>query len=115
MEIVNFSYLNMIGQNNDDFLLKMIDTFLLQCPVELGLLEEAVLNENWEETAKVAHRFVTSVRFMGMEDIAKKLKALENNAKEGINLEESIDSFTSIKQTCILAIEELETKKRVLL
>ena len=114
-QIVNLDYINAIGQNNDEFLLKMINTFLKECPLVISELEEAVLNENWEASSKLAHRFVTSVRFMGMADIALKLKELENNTKQGINLEDSINLFIPIKQACIQAIEELETQKRLIL
>ncbi len=114
-EIINFDYINTIGQNNNDFLLKMINTFLDQCPIILAELEEAVLSEDWEKTVNLAHRFVPSVGLMGMDDVAIDLKQLENNAKNRMHLDQSMDLFLPIKQTCIQAIEELETKKKLFL
>ena len=112
-ELTSFDFINSFSDNNKDFVLSMIDVFLEQTPNELSNMEEALHNEDWIKLSKSAHTLVTSVKFMGIFTIVDDLKSIENNCKDGVNLDEVPDTFLKVKSTCIDAIEELELKKKV--
>lgn len=112
-ELTSFDFINSFSDNNKDFVLSMIDVFLEQTPNELSNMEEALHNEDWIKLSKSAHTLVTSVKFMGIFTIVDDLKSIENNCKDGVNLDEVPHTFLKVKSTCIDAIEELELKKKL--
>ncbi len=103
------TYLLDFAAGDSGFILEMIDTYLQDTPRQLKILGEAEKIPDWEQVWKVAHKLLSSTRFMGaiaMVDIVTEIehlgKASEvDAAKISVLIEE-------LQSQYLLANEELK-------
>lgn len=111
-KIIDLSYLKEISNGSNDFMLELIDMFFEQIPEYQNLLEELYNKKEWVNLGKTAHKAKSSIIMMGLYDLGKELKWLEENAKEETN----IDTFKEIiaKFVCYSnqAIKELKQARK---
>ncbi len=105
---INLEYLNEISDGNTDFIIDLIDLFFMQIPeyqISLSALHD---KKDWINLGKLAHKAKSAILMVGMKELADDLKKLEENAKEGININEYHEIIVKFVRDSNLAIEELK-------
>lgn len=84
---LNLDYLLQLSGGNKEFIIEMIQLFIAQSPDFLEDLHNQAQQRKWENLSKTAHKFLSSVGYMGLNKEADLLRKVEENAKKGTNLE----------------------------
>ena len=93
---IDLAYLNSLSGGSTDFVIEMIQLFLTQSPEFTEKLHREVQEQKWEDLSKTAHKFLSSVSYMGIKEVAKMLKQVENDAKSRQNLNQLPSSVAEI-------------------
>lgn len=105
---VELTYLKEMSGGNKELAREMIDIFITQVREFNVSLREHYEKQEYEKLGKLAHKAKSSISIMGLEDLAKDLKRLENMAKEGKNVEVYPDILEKFTNQTTAAIEELD-------
>ncbi|MBI9053404.1 MAG: Hpt domain-containing protein [Bacteroidales bacterium] len=111
-KLTNLSYLEEISNGNKEFMLELIDMFFEQIPEYQQLLQELYDKKDWIQLGKTAHKAKSSILMMGIKDLAAMLKRLEENAKDGININEYSEIIAKFVSDSATAISELEEARK---
>lgn len=76
----NLSELIQLSNGNNDFLANMVEIFIRSSSEIISKIKNAILNSDWKNVSELAHKAVPSFHFMGLSNLAEKLKFIENNA-----------------------------------
>lgn len=108
LKLINLDYLNEISGGNNGFIADLIDMFFKQIPEYQITLSDLYDKKDWINLGKLAHKAKSAILMVGMNELASDLKKLEENAKEGINIEEYHEIIVKFVRDSKLAIEELK-------
>jgi CheY-like chemotaxis protein len=84
----DLSYLRSISNDNEDFIVEMMQTFVQTIPGILQEMKSCVLDKNWEKLSKLAHQIKPSFTLMGITDLRATILFIEENGKNNTNLAE---------------------------
>lgn len=112
LKLVNLDYLNEISNGNTDFIIDLIDMFFKQIPDYQISLSDLYDKKDWVNLGKLAHKAKSAILMVGMKELAEDLKKLEENAKEGININEYQEIIVKFVRDSNLAIEELKNVRK---
>ncbi len=104
----DLTYLNRIAEGSDDFVKKMIETFIVQTPVLLQRMSDCEHEKKWDELRDVTHKLKPSIDFMGIQSLWETVKDIEKYAGKKTNLELLPDLLNKVNVVCVSAIEELK-------
>ena len=89
----------------------MIGIFSTQVE-EYGVqMQKLLLDQNWEELSKLAHKAKSTVAIMGMKDLTEILRQLELLAKEGEKVESYSAMIEHFSSECKIAVADLKQYK----
>ena len=108
----DLTYLKEIAEGSNEFLKKMIDTFIEQTPPVLENMERALKEEKWEELRLNAHKIKPSIDFMGIHSAWEAVKKVERFAAEQSHLDILPGLVEEVNRVCYKAIEELKEEAR---
>ena len=78
----NLDYLNSISGGDQDFIKDMLETFISNVPEDLKKIRGLMVAENWQKVGEDAHKFASSLLFLGLDN----LKSIATNIEEsGLN------------------------------
>jgi len=107
----DLNYLESMTEGNKGLIKELIGIFSTQVEEYSGQMQKFLVDQNWGELSKLAHKAKSTVAIMGMKDLSEILKQLEVLAKEGKKVDsysEMIDHFCS---ECKIAVAELKLYK----
>jgi len=106
-KIINLDYLFEIADNDKTIIKELTDVFADQIAEFRDDTATAIEEKNYDYIKKLVHKFKSSLRTFGMNNIAQELENIESNPEpeKDISLKETIES--SISQ-CELAYDELQ-------
>ncbi len=107
-KLINLSYLKEISNGNNEFIIELIDMFFEQIPEYQNLLQTFYYNKDWLNVGRIAHKAKSSILMMGLNELASKLKRLEENAKESKNINEYSEIIAKFVRDSNIAIQELK-------
>ena len=107
-KLTNLSYLKEISNGNNEFIIELIDLFFKQIPEYQVQLQDFHEKEDWLSIGKIAHKAKSSILMMGLDELASKLKRLEENAKESKNINEYSEIIAKFVRDSNIAIQELK-------
>ncbi|ALO17137.1 Sensory/regulatory protein RpfC [Salinivirga cyanobacteriivorans] len=105
----NLDYIKTAAGNDQKLINEFIAIFVKQVPDFKADFNQLYEDRNYQKLAKVAHTAKSSVGMMGMNKLAKKMKALELLAKEGKNIVEIEKLIRKFEVQAEEAKQELET------
>ncbi|MFW5821268.1 MAG: Hpt domain-containing protein [Bacteroidota bacterium] len=109
----DLNYLREMSGEDPGLMSEMIDIFKEQV-VEMEAEMQALYdNGDYSSLGKLAHKAKTSVAIMGMDNLAKQLKDLEIQSKEGINVnnyQSFIDNFRNETKEAIIELTNFRKK-----
>lgn len=95
---LDLSYLKEMSGDSADFMIEMLDTLVVQIPIYLEDLNNAVIAKDWKTTSGFAHKLKPTFYYVGREDIRDCVQVIETNAKELVNLSEIPIAVAEIKE-----------------
>ncbi|MBC7655465.1 MAG: Hpt domain-containing protein [Oligoflexus sp.] len=112
---IDLSYLQELASDNKEFMIEMIEIFLLQTPNYVAVLEEGVVSKNFKTIADSSHKIKPTLTFMGVDSAKETITNIESWAKNEENYERILSDFNSLKETFKTIYIKLEEKKAELL
>lgn len=107
-KFINVGYLEEVCDNSHDLIKDMVEIFREQVH-EFGNEMKKLYNEKqYYDLGLLAHKAKSSIAIMGMDDLAQKLKELENNAKEGIKTDTYTDFINEFIRQSEEGLKELD-------
>lgn len=95
MKICNLNYLKKISPENPAFLKDMVQLFLKNAPISMGLIKNGMATNDWDTVQMQAHKLRSHIDVMGMSpEYGIVAKQIEENAFKQQNLK-SIASLVS--------------------
>ena len=104
----NLTYLRKLANGSDEFISQMLTLFIEQTPEAVDRMEKHLHDHNWELLSKVAHKMKPSIMFVGLKELEKDVKNVEDYAAEVKNTDELPSMISHIKAICTEAIGELK-------
>lgn len=108
LKYVDLTYLESMAEGNEELIVEMIGIFKKQVPQFVAEMDMYLERKDWQSLGAVAHKAKSSVYIMGMSTLADDLKTLETIAKKGTEPESYASYIMKFKDTCDLAIGELD-------
>jgi HPt (histidine-containing phosphotransfer) domain-containing protein len=112
---IDLSYLQELASDNKEFMIEMIEIFLLQTPNYVTVLEEGVVSKNFKTIADSSHKIKPTLTFMGVDSAKETITNIESWARNEENYERILSDFNSLKETFKTIYIKLEEKKAELL
>jgi len=100
--------LAIMSGGNELYAKKLAEIFVRTSPEILTLMKEAMLNKDWETLGKQAHKFISSIGALGIEEGTTLVRKIEDNAKQKINfdtIESDLISFENLLEDTIYQLK----------
>lgn len=110
-KLVSLAVLEELTDGSEELFFDMLKIFFLQVPVFIQDMEAAYEAKDYLKLGQIAHKAKSSVATMGITNLSAKMKDFELLAKSGKETESYRGYIDLFKETCQLAIAELETIK----
>ena len=109
----DLTYLKTISRGNDEFLLKVIHTFISQVRSDLDKIQQYMDEKKWDSIHFIAHKIKPSFQFVGIKALEEVIVNIETYAKEQNNLDllpPLVFQLTSIYEASVEELNEEEKK-----
>jgi len=83
----DLSMLKTLSNNDESFIIDMLQTFKRTTPQALQRMEEYVAQQKYEAAGREAHKMIPGVSFLGAKHLQELLVSIEERAKSGEGLE----------------------------
>ena len=103
---VDLTYLCDVASGSNEFMVEMIELFLIQTPGYFEQLDQLIEKGNWPRVADIAHKIKPTLAFMGADSARESMAEIEQNARDGKNLDKIAPAFKLLKDMSV----ELFTK-----
>ena len=87
-KMYDLSMVQSISGGDATFMNKMISLFMETVPQNVAELKKSAKEENWDQTAKLAHKLKSTIDSMGIKSIHQEIRSIEANAKQKASLGE---------------------------
>lgn len=111
---LDFSYLIQMVGDDKTFLIDFFEAFILQTPVYLAEMADALLKENWSKVANSVHKIKPTFSYIGRNDVKEFVQAIEDHARNKIALETIQADVERLKLICVIICQQLELEKNKL-
>jgi HPt (histidine-containing phosphotransfer) domain-containing protein len=108
MAYLDLNYLKSIAGGDPEMMQEMKDIFIAQVPEFIKNLKKHLKEGHYIELGKEAHNAKSSVMIMGMNELGKDLKTLQQLTIAGTNVETYPEFVRKFEIQCLGAVEELK-------
>lgn len=113
--IIDLSYLKEVATGDTEFIIEMIDVFLLQTPGYIEQLTAAIDQKDWTKMADLSHKIKPTFTFMGVMSAKDSLQMIETKSRNQEDYDEIVSEYNKMKQIFKVIFLKLEDKKIELL
>jgi HPt (histidine-containing phosphotransfer) domain-containing protein len=106
----DLTHLKELAEGSNEFIIEMIDGFLVQTPEILEKMKICLIEKNWNELRALAHKMNPSVDFIGIHVIRETVKKVEKYAGEQIHIDQLPDLVNEIINVCSAVLIELKSE-----
>lgn len=106
--ITDLSYLHSMSDNDNMFIIEMVEIFREQIKEYTGKMNEMLDKSDYANLSKLAHKAKSSVAIMGMEKEVELLGTLEKKSKERLDIESYEGMIKVFIQNSEEALKELD-------
>ena len=110
---IDLTYLKQIANGSNEFMAQMISIFIAQTPELLSSIDLYLQKNDLKLLKGVVHKMKPSFTFMGIKEVESKVALVEKYCETGTHLTELPLLISEIKAICNIAIQELETEKKL--
>ncbi len=107
-QYIDMSYMASLSDGDHQFMRDMIETFLRDAPVITEKMTIHSNHEEWKPVGDLAHKFKTSLMFMGINSLHDTIRKIENSAHNDENKDHIPAMVEQVNDTCKHAITELK-------
>ncbi|MBS1934931.1 MAG: Hpt domain-containing protein [Bacteroidetes bacterium] len=103
-KLYDLSMVQSVSGGDESFIKKMVALFIETVPKNVGELNEAFNQENWDQVSKLAHKLKSTVDSMGIKSLKTEIREVESFAKQKESLEKIpglIEKINLIIDQCI--------------
>lgn len=104
--------LTAFSRGKNSFILKMLNVLIDSIPITANELRTAIANEDWDLAGKAAHKLIPNMNMMGNESLERQMKWVENQANNTREQHNIINSWKTIEEELLLAMEDLEAARK---
>jgi len=104
----NLDYLESISGGDQEFVKDMILTFISNVPEDLKKLKSFAADKNWRQVGEDAHRFASSLLFLGLNELKKTANVIESMGLDQNNVDLIPNLLDQLEKSCYQIIEELK-------
>jgi len=101
--LYDLSALKKLSDNDENFIIDMLQTFKRTSPPILERMEEYVSQQKYEAVGREAHKMIPGVSFLGARQLQDILVSIEERAKKG----EALESMSSLVSEAVKKTFEL--------
>ena len=95
-------------------MIRTIHTLIEEIPNDVGLMEKALNEKDWEKLRSVAHRTMPNFMLVAREELKKDILAIEEYARERVNLYQLPKLLKKTKRSIPSLIEGLKKEAKKL-
>lgn len=104
----NLDYLNSISGGDQDFIKDMLETFVTNVPLELKKIKDLVNAQNWHKAGEDAHKFASSLLFLGLHNLRAIAIQIEEYGIGKVNIDQIPRLLIQLEDGCNQLIIELK-------
>lgn len=97
MNNINLTYLNEVSAGDNLFIKEMLDLFLNTTSIEVNEFDNYLAQGNIEAIGNLAHKMKAPIQMLGASELFDKVRTIESNCKNGVNLETIPNLINEIK------------------
>ncbi|MGB1206199.1 MAG: PAS domain S-box protein [Chitinophagales bacterium] len=113
--ITDLSYLDEVIDGDMSLKKQMLEIMLQETPEEVAKMQIFVDVKDWDKLRSVAHKFKSTVTYMGLHDLKETVKTIQENAEKRIDLDNMAFLVEKVTTQCESAIVELEEELKQIL
>jgi HPt (histidine-containing phosphotransfer) domain-containing protein len=107
-QIYDLSLLKKLSNNDEVFIVDMINTFRRTAGPIVERMEKLVADKRYEALGREAHKFIPGVSFLGIKHLEADLLKIEENSKTGSDLDQMEDLVLQVKMKIAELIHAFE-------
>ncbi|MBQ3689675.1 MAG: Hpt domain-containing protein [Bacteroidales bacterium] len=107
-EYINLNYLNTVSAGDKAVKKQIIELFFTQMDEISGKLQEALDKKDYKELSQTAHLAKSSLRIMGIDDIAQQMEVLQETASEESEVHRYPELVKYFLKNIPFAVKELQ-------
>jgi HPt (histidine-containing phosphotransfer) domain-containing protein len=104
----SLDYLNSISGGDQEFVKDMVQTFISNAPEEINKIRNMVIAKNWQKVGEDAHRFASSLLFLGLDKLKTLATEIEEMGLQQNNVHHIPALLDQLEQGCGQIIEQLK-------
>lgn len=104
----DLTFLRTVSKGNDEFVKKIVNSFVTQASSDIVKMQECLDNKDWEGLHFIAHKMKSSIHFVGIKELHTTIRDIEMFAQEKSNYDALLQLVPQFINVCRLAIRELE-------
>jgi HPt (histidine-containing phosphotransfer) domain-containing protein len=104
----NLDYLYSISGGDQEFINDMIHTFIIDAPKVIKKIKELIDRENWQKAGEEAHRFASSLLFLGLDNLKLVANEIEELGLNNKDVHKIILLINQLEIGCYQIIDELK-------
>jgi PAS domain S-box-containing protein len=109
-KLYDLTMVQSVSGGDESFIKKMVALFIETVPQNVSDLKKALLDDNWEQVAKLAHKLKSTIDSMGIKSLRQEVRTVEANAKAKEALEEIPHLVATIDATIKECIGQLQAE-----
>jgi len=107
---INLEYLKLMCEGDADMERVILDLVIDEIPAELSKMTDALAGKDWHGLFEIAHKFKTTLSYVGNAEMTNITKTLEFCARGQTSLEEIPGLIASLEQISKEVLPELKMK-----
>ncbi len=105
--LYDLTYLESAGQEDREFIKKLVSMFIEIMPVNLDELNEVVKTKDFKQIRKTAHKIKSSIDLLGIHSLTDTIRAIEFIAEDDNTLEKHVETLNSMMIEVYAQLKEL--------
>ncbi|MCC6250980.1 MAG: Hpt domain-containing protein [Bacteroidia bacterium] len=109
----NLNYLMGLMDNNKEIVIEVLNLFCSELPKDMKLMENSILEKQWKQAGKTAHKLKSSVANLGLNQLRDLFYFIEQNGYDETNIEQIQKNYENIKRSVdqLMIDIEMDIKK----
>lgn len=106
--LFNLTKLQDMSRGNDEFVNRLVKTFIIETEKSLTVLEEHVKELNYDGIKAIVHKMKPSTEMMGINTALENIKIIQNNVDSNSQLEIIPSLFSEMKNVYLMVFDALK-------
>jgi HPt (histidine-containing phosphotransfer) domain-containing protein len=105
---IDLDYIYTISDGDRDFIREILETFVKITPESIDAINESLEQKQWKEVARVAHKIKPSILLLGVDELTKLIKEIEQMAKNQEELDQLTTKISLLNQYSLDVLADID-------